>query len=217
MNRRALLTSTAAALCMATGWNAAFAQEVAEADAAQVPAVTEMVLGNPDAAVEVTEYASFTCPHCARFSADQFPQIKANYIDTGKIRFVYREVYFDRFGLWASMIARCGDNTQRFFGISEVLYEKQRDWTAGGDPAQIAANLRQIGKIAGLDDASLDACMSDGENAQALVSWFEENSFRDEINSTPSFMIQGEKYSNMTYPDFADILDKALAEAGDQG
>ncbi len=208
MNRRFLLTTAVAALVTAP--LGAIAQEAAT-DETAAPEIIEMVLGNPDAKVEVIEYASFTCPHCARFHANQFVELKANYIDTGLIKFVYREIYFDRFGLWASMIARCGGDS-RFFGIAEVLYDQQQTWTAGGDPAQIAANLRQIGKVAGLDDETLDACMSDGGTAQALVDWFTENSTRDGIESTPSFLINGEKYSNMSYADFAEILDAKLAE-----
>lgn len=210
MNRRFLLTTATAALVSSSlGLTAALAQDTAAADQDAGVQITEMVLGNPDATVEVIEYASFTCPHCANFHANQFKEIKNNYIDTGKIKFVYREIYFDRFGLWASMIARCGGE-MRYFGIADMIYEKQREWTAGGDPVVIADNLRNIGKVAGLSDADLDACMQDGEKAQALVSWFEENSTRDEIASTPSFMINGEKYSNMSYEDFAALLDKAL-------
>ncbi len=210
MNRRFLLTTATAALVSSSlGLTAALAQDTAAADQDAGVQITEMVLGNPDATVEVIEYASFTCPHCANFHANQFKEIKKNYIDTGKIKFVYREIYFDRFGLWASMIARCGGE-MRYFGIADMIYEKQREWTAGGDPVVIADNLRNIGKVAGLSDADLDACMQDGEKAQALVSWFEENSTRDEIASTPSFMINGEKYSNMSYEDFASLLDKAL-------
>lgn len=210
MNRRFLLTTATAALVSSSlGLTAALAQDTAPADQDAGVQITEMVLGNPDATVEVIEYASFTCPHCANFHANQFKEIKNNYIDTGKIKFVYREIYFDRFGLWASMIARCGGE-MRYFGIADMIYEKQREWTAGGDPVVIADNLRNIGKVAGLSDADLDACMQDGEKAQALVSWFEENSTRDEIASTPSFMINGEKYSNMSYEDFAALLDKAL-------
>jgi len=221
MNRRFLLTTAVAAL--ATAPLSAFAREAeapdTTADAAAPDATTDtavtipdMILGNPMAKVEVIEYASFTCPHCAAFHADQYQQLKANYIDTGKIRFVYREIYFDRFGLWASMIARCGGNTERFFGIADVVYDTQRQWTAGGDPAQIAANLRQIGKVAGLDDETLDACMSDGAQAQSLVDWFTENSTRDAVEGTPTFIINGEKFSNMSYANFAEILDAKLAE-----
>jgi len=188
---------------------AAQAQEATEADAS---AVVEMVQGDPDAAVEVIEYASFTCPHCATFHADQYQQLLENYIEPGKIRFVYREIYFDRPGLWASMLARCGGE-MRFFGISEMLYEQQREWLAGGqDPALIVENLRRIGLTAGMSGEEIDACMSDGETAANLVAWFEANAEADAIRSTPSFVIDGELFSNMNYTDFAAILDEKLGE-----
>ncbi|PUB11586.1 DsbA family protein [Yoonia sediminilitoris] len=175
-----------------------------------LPDVMEMVAGNPDATVEVTEYASFTCPHCASFHANQYQQIKANYIDTGKIKFVYREVYFDRPGLWASMIARCPNTTEFFFGMAELLYEKQKTWLASGDPGTIVEDLRTLAKTAGLDDAALDACLSDGPKAESLFTWYQANAERDSISSTPSFLINGEKYSNMGYDEFASVLDEKI-------
>lgn len=175
-------------------------------------AIADMVQGNPDAAVEVIEYASFTCPHCATFHQNQYQQIKANYIDTNQIRYVSREVYFDQPGLWASMMARCGGE-MRFFGISTLIYEQQQDWARAGDGAAVAAALRNIGKVAGLSDEDLDACMSDAETAQALVGWYRANAEEHNIEGTPSFIINGEKYSNMSYADFAEVLDEKLAEA----
>lgn len=172
--------------------------------------IADMVMGSADATVEVIEYASFTCPHCASFHANVYPELKANYIDTGKIRFVYREVYFDRFGLWASMIARCGGE-MRFFGIADMIYDKQREWTASGDPSLIVEELRKIGKLAGLDDSALDSCMQDADMAQSLVAWYQENADRDGINSTPSFLIDGTKYSNMSYAEFSALLDEKIA------
>ncbi|SHF12353.1 Thioredoxin [Loktanella atrilutea] len=172
-------------------------------------AIADMVMGSADAPVKITEYASFTCPHCAEFHDTVWPQLKADYIDTGKVQFTYREVYFDRFGLWASMIARCGGQ-MRFFGIADMLYDKQRDWTAGGDPAAIAQNLRKLGKTAGLTDEMLDTCLNDATTAQNLVAWYEANAKADDINSTPSFLIDGTKYSNMSYADMKKIIDDAM-------
>jgi protein-disulfide isomerase len=168
--------------------------------------IADMVMGSADAPVEIIEYASFTCPHCASFHADTFKKLKADYIDTGKVRFVYREVYFDRFGLWASMIARCGGE-MRFFGMAELIYEKQREWTASGDPAIIIEDLRKLAKTAGLTDDMLDECMNDADMAQSLVGWYQANAERDDISSTPSFLIDGEKYSNMAYAEFQKIID----------
>lgn len=174
--------------------------------------IVEMVQGSPDALVEVIEYASYTCPHCATFHANQFQQIKENYIDTGLVRFVYREVYFDQPGLWASMVARCGGE-MRFFGITGMLYETQQSWAREPDGAAIAAALRNIGKVAGLTDAELDVCMTDADKAQNLMAWYRTNADTDNVQGTPTFRIDGEEYSNMNYADFAAVLDEKLAEA----
>lgn len=174
--------------------------------------VVEMTLGNLDAAVQVIEYASYTCPHCANFHADQLPQIKANYIDTDLIGFTYREVYFDAPGLWASMVARCGGET-RFFGISGLLYEQQQTWARGETGEDIITSLRNIGKVAGLTDEALDVCLTDEATAQELTGWYRYNADADDVQSTPSFVINGEKYPNMNYADFAAVLDEKLAEA----
>jgi len=127
--------------------------------------IADVTLGNPDASVVVTEYASYTCPHCGRFHNGPFKQLKADYIDTGKIKFVYREVFFDRPGLWASMVARCVA-PDRYFGVADLIYKDQAKWSRAGDPAAIIGELRKIGKLAGLDDAALDACLEDGEKAR---------------------------------------------------
>ncbi|MDQ2094410.1 DsbA family protein [Rhodalgimonas zhirmunskyi] len=175
---------------------------------AKAPAVVEMTLGAPDAAVEIVEYASFTCSHCAAFHGDQFKKLKAEFIDTGKVHFTYRDVYFDRVGLWASMLARC--ETPRFFGVSDLIYSKQRDWLSGNDPVLLAENLRKLGKVAGLSEEKIDACMQDGDKAKALVDWFEANAKADDIDSTPSLIINGTKYSNMAYPKLKEIIEKEL-------
>lgn len=173
--------------------------------------VLEMSIGNPDAKVTVIEYASFTCPHCKNFHSSVLKDLTRDYIDTGKINFIYREVYFDRFGLWAGIIARCG-GPDRYFGIADLIYEQQSEWTASSDPAVIAGNLRQIGKSAGLTDTELDVCLSDNDKAQAMVALYQKNAQADDINSTPSFIINGESFGNMNYADFAAALDVKLAE-----
>jgi protein-disulfide isomerase len=188
---------------------------MAEAQAAgdvDTSIVQEMALGAEDAPLTVIEYASFTCPHCRNFHTGAFKELKANYIDTGKVRFIYREVYFDRFGLWAGMVARCGGE-EKYFGISDMIYAQQAEWTAGESPAAIAGNLAKIGRTAGLPGEQVDACLQDAAKAQALVAVFEENSARDGIRSTPSFLIDGElQTGNMDYETFAALLDAKLGE-----
>lgn len=181
---------------------AANAQEAADVDTSSV---IEMTLGSADAPVTVIEYASYTCPHCATFHEGPFKQLQEEYINTGKVQFIYREVYFDRFGLWASMVARCGGE-QRFFGISEMVYDQQSEWTRG-EPAEIADNLRRIGRAAGMNDDELNDCLNDGDKAQALVAWYQQNAEEHNISSTPSFVVNGTTYSNMSYAEFAALID----------
>ncbi len=92
----------------------------AQATTGEVQAIADMTLGSPDAKVTLMEYASFTCPHCANFHNSVFKGLKTDYIDTGKVHFIYREVFFDRYGLWAAMVARCG-GAMKYFGITEIL------------------------------------------------------------------------------------------------
>lgn len=184
---------------------------VAEAqsnDAAVEPAA-DMFLGDENAPLTVIEYASFTCPHCANFHKDAFPKLKQNYIDTGKIKFIHREVYFDQFGLWAAMIARCGGD-ERYFGLADLIYSGQKDWIADGSPTTIVANLKKLGRTAGMTEEQMDVCLQNEDSARSLVTAYQQNAGTDEITGTPSFIIDGTKYSNMSYDDFAAILDEKL-------
>ncbi|WP_417728666.1 DsbA family protein [Roseovarius sp.] len=199
-----LIATGALVLAMLTG--PVMAQEAAP-DTSQI---VEMTMGPEDAKVTIIEYASFTCPHCANFHKGPLKQLKADYIDTDKVHFIYRDVYFDRFGLWASMVARCGGQ-EKFFGISDMIYEQQREWTQG-EPAQIADNLRRIGKVAGLEPDAIEACLNDNEKAKTLVAWYQENAEAHDVNSTPTLVINDQKYSNMAYDELKAIIDEKLAE-----
>ncbi|MBS8225399.1 DsbA family protein [Vannielia litorea] len=173
--------------------------------------IVEMTLGEESAPVEVIEYASFTCPHCASFHQNVFKKLKADYIDTGKVHFIYREIYFDKPGLWAGMVARCA-GPMRYFGIADALYTEQAEWLATRDLAGIHGDLRKLALKSGLDGEQVDACLGDAEKAQAMYALFLKNAEADGIESTPSFIIDGEKYTNMSYEDFSAILDEKLGE-----
>ncbi len=222
MNRRNIMFGAFAALGLG-GWaltskmgsNSTPVNPLASAANAQTAdvdasAIKDMMIGKDDAPVTIIEYASFTCPHCAAFHQNQFKQLKADYINTGKVKFIYREVYFDRFGLWASIVARCG-GPEKFFGIADLIYKGQPEWTRAGEPAAIANELGKIGRLAGIDGDTLDVCFKDAKNAEALVAWEARNRKADDINSTPSFVINGELHSNMPYADMKEIIDAALA------
>jgi len=174
--------------------------------------VVEMVLGDENAPLTVVEYASYTCPHCQSFHANTFKDFKAAYIDTGKVRFIYREVYFDRFGLWAAMVARCG-GTERYFGISEMIYDQQSDWARRETPKEIADALATIGRTAGLSGDEVDACLQDEAMARAMIAVYQENAENDDIRSTPSFLIDGDLVAgNMSFSEFSALLDANLDE-----
>lgn len=220
MNRNIMIAATVFVLAIVGAYwlvnepNASpAAPELTEVKATEIDtsSIVEMTLGAEDAKVTVMEYASFTCPHCANFHTGPFKQLKADYLDNDKIRFVYRDVYFDRFGLWAAMVARCGGE-EKFFGISDLLYEQQREWIGSGDPVEVTDNLRRIGKVAGLTDGQLDACLADDQKAKTLVAWYEENRQADAVQSTPTLFINGKKYSNMSYADLKELIDAKLAE-----
>lgn len=211
LTRRDVITLAAGSALAAAAGLPAFAQEAAPATDAAAPAVAELVLGNPDAKVTLTEYASYTCPHCANFHAEVFTPFKTDYIDTGKVKFVYREVFFDRYGLWAGMLARCSGE-MRYFGINGILFEKQKEWAASDDPTVVIGNLKTIGKTAGMSDAELDACFNDQKLAESLVANFQKNMEADQVEGTPTLFINGTKHSNMSYADLKALIDAELAK-----
>ena len=216
-----LATTAALALIAGLGLSSfAFAQTTTTTEVPATPATPVVIdpatiadygIGNIDAKVKIVEYLSFTCPHCADFHAEVYPQLKADYIDTGKVRLEYHEVYFDRYGLWAAMMARCGGE-MRYMGITDILYDTQKDWAASDDPNAVVESLKKIGRTAGMDDKTLDVCMKDAAMADALVKHFQTNMAADQIEGTPTFIINGTKHSNMAYEDMKAILDAELAK-----
>lgn len=205
LNRRTMIALAAAATA---AMSPALAQETTTATSDGAPG--DFSLGSPDAPVKIVEYASYTCPHCADFHANVFKKLKAEYIDTGKVHFTLREVYFDRYGLWAAMVARCGGE-MRYFGIHDMLFDQQQEWAASQDPMQVVQNLRTIGLAAGLDNAALDACLNDQAKAEALIARFEKNMAADGVKGTPTIFVNGAKHSNMAWEDLKALIDAELA------
>ena len=201
-------TAVAAALAAAIAAQMPLAAVAQDAPAVEVK---DFTLGSPDAKVKITEYASFTCPHCAHFHEANMAKLKAEYIDTGKVQFTYREVYFDRYGLWAAMIARCGGE-MKYFGISDRLFETQSEWAASNDPKVVVENLKKIGRAAGLDDAQMDACMQDKATAEALVAMYQKNFEADGVEGTPTLFINGTKFGNLPWDELKAAIDAELAK-----
>lgn len=170
-------------------------------------ALGDIALGDPDAPLTVYEYASFTCPHCASFHENTFPEFKEQYIDTGKVRFVLREVYFDQYGLWASMIARCGGE-QGFYPMVDAFLSTQSTWTRAPD---IGNAIQQVGRRAGLPAERIQQCLSDREFAKTLLETYQKNRDADGVKSTPTFVIDGEAHAGaMNFEEFSALLDASL-------
>ena len=184
----------------------------ADAEDAGGVEVIEMAIGDPDAPVTIIEYGSVTCSYCGRFHVEVLPQLEENYIDTGQVRFVFREVYQHRYGLWGGLVARCGGE-MRYFGVIDRLMETQSEWLAG-EPADVAESLRRVGRSVGLNDDQLDACLTDNAMAEAMIAVSEEQTTVANVQGTPSFVINGEFYENMGYDAFVDVIDELLAEEG---
>ncbi|HUF54944.1 MAG TPA: DsbA family protein [Thermohalobaculum sp.] len=168
------------------------AEEAGEAGAAAAPPETgvgpfvgDYTIGDPAAPVQVVEYASFTCPHCAAYHQEAWEGLKADFIDPGRIGFTLREVYFDRFGLWASMAARCGGE-RAFYPIADQFLAKQAEWTKAEDIAQAIAG---IARLNGLTDAQIKACLENQDFAKMLVEDYKANQEADEVTSTPTFLV----------------------------
>jgi protein-disulfide isomerase len=180
------------------------------AQAAEKPdPMSERVLGDPNAPITILEYSSMTCPHCADFHAKTLPQLKKDYIDTGKAKLVFRDFPFDRAALQASMLARCS-NPERYFGFIDVLFKSQDKWARASDPAKA---LAQTGKLAGVGDEQFSACMANEALANKLIERRIEAEKKYGVESTPTFVImRGDATEKVVgaqpVEEFARVLDK---------
>ena len=93
--------------------------------------------------------------------------------------------------------------------MSDLIYKNQSEWVSAGEPAAIVEELRKIGRLAGLDADSMEACLQDEDKARTLVAWYQANATEDGVDSTPSFVINGKKYSNMSFAEMAEVIDAA--------
>lgn len=191
-----------------TAFGSAAAEEYADVDWSEI---ADMSLGAEDAPIEIIEYASLTCPHCATFHNEVLPILKEEFIETGLVRFTVREVYFDRFGLWGNMMARCGGG-MRYWGMMDVFYARQAEWRQGETVLDVVNNMKAIARQAGFNDEQLDACLQDQPTAEALVARFDAHMNEFDVSGTPTFFINGEKYSNMRINEFRSTLNGLLED-----
>ena len=160
------------------------------ADVAKPVSLPDMALGPANAPVTITEYASMTCPHCAAFNAEVFPKIKSTYIDTGKIRYVFREFPLDIKAAAGSMLARCisKDDAGKYFAVVDMLFRQQSDWVM----KNTTETLTRIGKQAGLSEKAVEDCLKDQALLDKIAADQKYAAEVLKVNSTPTFFINGD-------------------------
>ncbi len=173
--------------------------QVAQADQ-PVIGPDEHVLGKADAPLTIIEYASMTCPHCAKFDTEVMPRIKSEFIDKGLVRFVFRPFPLDGLSARASLLAQCAP-AEGYFSMVNILFRSQNDWARASDPL---AALKQIGRTAGLSNADIDRCVADQPALDRIVAGIKEAQAKFDVDSTPSFVINGKKYTNMPFDDYQE-------------
>ena len=184
---------------------------VAPAGAGVVPleeALAEKAMGKEDAPVTMIEHSSLTCPHCATFHKEILPQIKKEYIDTGKVRLVYQDFPLGTLALAAAMLARCGRDN-RYFGMLEVLYRSQETWARSNNPL---GELERVVRFGGLSKADVGECLNNERLMTAIQQRAAAAQDKFGINSTPTFVIDGEVVPGaLSFREFQKILDEAVA------
>ena len=171
--------------------------------------IEEMSIGNLDSSVTFVEYASFTCPHCASFHRNAYPQLKENYIDTGLIKFEVREIIWDKPAWVASIIGRCS-GPEKFFHYLDPLYEKQAEWSRAETLGEAASRLTSIALSVGFDKEELDSCLRDTDFHSLILQNAQDGAAANDISSTPTFRINGKNYSNTSYEELVEIIEKLL-------
>lgn len=168
-------------------------------------AMKDRVKGNPDAPITIIEYASLTCPHCARFQEETLPKLEKDWIDTGKAKLIYRDYPLDKYAADASMIARCAPSDQYFTFIG-AFFAQQQYWAHSEDPIK---GLTQLAMLGGMSKKDVDACLSNEALRDAILQMRLDGQMEHDVNSTPTFVINGQKVQNLPYPDLNQILENA--------
>lgn len=197
LTRRQLFAATAAVTLGAAGvagfalpvfTTRALADDPSPAELAQPGPEGDIVLGSDKAPVTIIEYASMTCPHCAHFSETTFPQLQKRYIDTGKVRFIFREFPLDALAAAGFMLARCAGN-DKFMPIVETLFAKQSDWVV----KQPIEPLKAIAKQFGFTEESFNQCLANQKILNDIQAVRDRAAEKLGVNSTPTFFINGKK------------------------
>ena len=174
--------------------------------------------GSTSAPITIIEYGSLACPHCAEFDAVELPKIKANYIDKGLVRLIFRPYELPQFNgidAYAALLALCLQPERRTAMI-EMLYRQQMDWIPYNTPPaqmkdKLFSSLKNYGRNAGLSDATVDQCLSNQANQNWLGAVVAQGD-KDGVDGTPKFFINGEKTDNMSFEDWQKKLNAILAK-----
>jgi protein-disulfide isomerase len=163
----------------------------------------ELAMGDPSG-VPIIEYGSLTCPHCATFSREVFPELKKEYIDTGKVRFIFREFSRNPLDVAAFVLARCIGDDKAFAAI-ELLFNEQDKWAFVDKPLEpLIAAMRPTG----LTHDQAMACLKDQSKANAMVAIAKRASDEIKLSGTPTFVIAGKVYGGeLTMDQLRAILD----------
>jgi protein-disulfide isomerase len=177
-------------------------------DVAKPVSLPDMALGPANATVTITEYASMTCPHCAAFNETVFPKIKAEYIDTGKVRYVFREFPLDIKAAAGSMLSRCiaKDEGAKYFAVTDMLFKQQNDWVM----KNTTETLTRIGKQAGLSQQAVEDCLKDQALLDKIAADQKYAAEVLKVDSTPTFFLNGEKIKGETTFEEFDKRIKSL-------
>jgi len=181
------------------------------ADAQTVLALSkdDRVLGNPEAPITIVEYASLTCPHCAHFTNDVLPELKKKWIDTGKAKLVLRDYPLDEPALRAAMIARCAP-PDRYYGYVDIFFGAQEKWVTARDYRDALARLVKLG---GMSREEFDNCLKNTALENKIVEGRLIASKELDVNSTPTFFINGIKFTGApTLEEFDKVLSGVAAK-----
>jgi protein-disulfide isomerase len=165
------------------------AQNPSAAELMQPGPLGDMVLGDEKAPVTIIEYASMTCPHCAHFHETTYPELKSKYIDTGKVRFIFREFPLDQLAAAGFMLARCSGK-DKYFPLVETLFQKQREWVV----QRPLAPLMTISKQAGMTEQSFNECLKNQQVLDGIEDVRSRAATKFGVQSTPTFFINGKIY-----------------------
>lgn len=167
----------------------------------------DFIIGETNAPITMVEYASLTCSHCAQFHNVTLPLIKKEFIETGKVRLVYRDFPLDQFALTGSMIAHCAGK-DRYFAFIQTMFAQQKQWS--NDPQPIKA-LAQIARLGGMTKESFEKCIKDKKVADTILQKRLDGDKQYKINSVPTILVNGKRYSGgLNIDEFRSIVKRMV-------